>query len=114
MGRNDVIIVDNMIDQLVQREDATSSERGEAFQRMAIEFVLGHTIPTAEDLEEGIVDGANDGGIDGFLFPLTALSLLTQARLRGPEPALNWKSGFARASIKTPSDKRRSTICIRR
>ena len=66
MARNDVIIIDNMVDQLVEGEDVTSSERGDAFQRMAIEFVLGHTAPTTEDIEEGIVDGANDGGIDGF------------------------------------------------
>ena len=76
MGRNDVIIVDNMIDQLVQRENATSSERGDAFQRMAIEFVLGHTTPTTEDLDEGIVDGANDGGIDGFFISVNG-SLVT-------------------------------------
>ena len=76
MGRNDVVLVDNMVDQLVQADGATSSERADAFQRMAIEFVLGHTTPTTEDLEEGIVDGSNDGGIDGFFIAVNG-SLVT-------------------------------------
>ena len=66
MGKNDVIIIDNIVDQRINRDDATLIERGDAFQRMAIEYVLGHTTPTIEDLEEGIVDGSSDGGIDGF------------------------------------------------
>ena len=78
MGKNDVILIDNMVDQLVQSEDATSSERADAFQRMAIEFVLGHITPTTEDLEEGIVDGANDGGIDGFFISVNG-SLVTDS-----------------------------------
>ena len=66
MGKNDVILIDNMVDQLVQRDDVTPMERADVFQRMAIESLLAHTIPTIDDLEEGIVDGSDDGGIDGF------------------------------------------------
>ena len=76
MGKNDLILIDNMVDQLVHNDDATSSERADAFQRMAIELVLGHTTPTIEDLDEGIVDGSNDGGIDGLFISVNG-SLVT-------------------------------------
>ena len=76
MGRNDVILVDNMVDEFVKKEDVTGSRRAAAFQRMAIELVLGHTTPTTEELDEGIVDGANDGGIDGFFIAVNG-SLVT-------------------------------------
>ena len=79
MGKNDVIIIDNMVDQLVQRDDVTLSDRADAFQRMAIECVLGRTAPTIEDLEEGIVDGPDDGGIDGFFIAVNG-SLVTDPR----------------------------------
>ena len=38
--------------------------------------MLGHTTPTIEDLDEGIVDGSNDGGIDGLFISVNG-SLVT-------------------------------------
>ena len=76
MGKNDIILVDNMVDQLVQRDNATATERADVFQRMAIEFLLAHTIPNVDDLEEGLVDGSDDGGIDGFFISVNG-SLIT-------------------------------------
>ena len=76
MGKNDVIIIDQMVEQLVPHDDVTPAERGETFQRMAIEYVLGQTTPTIEELEEGIVDGSDDGGIDGFFLAVNG-SLVT-------------------------------------
>lgn len=76
MGKNDIILVDNMVDQLVQPDDVTSMERADVFQRMGIESLLAHTNPTIDDLEEGIVDGTDDGGIDGFFISVNG-SLVT-------------------------------------
>lgn len=70
MGKNDIIVVDNIVEQYLRRDETTSTERADVFQRLAIEFVLRHTNPTSEDIDEGIVDGANDGGIDGFFISI--------------------------------------------
>ena len=78
MGKNDVIVIDNILEQYLRRDETPSAERADAFQRMAIEFVLRHTIPTSEDLDEGIVDGTNDGGIDGFFISING-SLVTDS-----------------------------------
>ena len=80
MGKNDIILVDNMVDQLVQRDDVTSTERADAFQHMAIESLLAHTNPTVDDMEEGMVDGSDDGGIDGFFISVNG-SLVTDPSL---------------------------------
>ena len=88
MGRNDVIIVDNMVDRLVQGEYVTRSERAAAFQRMAIELVLGHTTPTTEELDEGIVDGANDGGIDGFFIAVNGALVTDPSSIAWPRSGI--------------------------
>ena len=85
MGENDIILIDNMVAQLVQCDKVTSTVRAEVFQRMAIESLLAHIIPTEDDLDEGLVDGSNDGGIDGFFisvngFLITDPSLITWPR----------------------------------
>ena len=47
--------IDNMVAQLVQCDKVTSTVRAEVFQRMAIESLLAHIIPTEDDLDEGLV-----------------------------------------------------------
>ena len=88
MGKNDVILVDNLVEQLVQRYDVTSTERADAFQHMAIEFVLGHTTPTIEDLEEGIVDGSDDGGIDGFFISVNGALVTDPSSIAWPRTGI--------------------------
>ena len=68
MARNDTILLDGIIDQRVL-EQLPSTDRGEAFELFAVEQILKDFDLSREELDQGLVDGRDDGGIDGwFLF----------------------------------------------
>ena len=73
MAKNDTVVIDSIIKQRTGSTDLTSVERGEQFQRLAIEQVLKHRTPDPEELEDGIVDGSDDGGIDGVFIAVNGL-----------------------------------------
>ena len=63
MAKNDKILIDGMIDELVQE---SGEDRGKAFEKFSISEILKNYDISEVDLQDGIVDGRNDGGIDGF------------------------------------------------
>ena len=73
MAKNDTVVIDSIIQQRMGLADLTPEEKGEAFQRLAVEQVLKHMRPEPEELEEGIVDGSYDGGVDGLFIAVNGL-----------------------------------------
>ncbi len=65
MAKNDIILLDGIIDQRTA-EHLPSSSRDEVFEYLAFEQVLKDYDLSREELEHGWVDGADDGGIDGL------------------------------------------------
>jgi hypothetical protein len=63
LAKNDVILLDGILD---GRALAESSERGELFELFAFEQILKSFDLSREEIECGWVDGKDDGGIDGF------------------------------------------------
>ena len=66
MAKNDRILLDGIVKQRLEISEASSTDRGELFQQIAIEELLKRFIPSREDIDVGWVDGPHDGGIDGI------------------------------------------------
>ena len=70
MPKNDTIIIDGVVERVIRENSGEGeigqSERAEWFQRVSFEQILKHRNPGPEEVEVGIIDGSNDGGIDGF------------------------------------------------
>lgn len=69
MPLNDFVLIDGIVDDMLDRDGKEKSNghaRGEAFERLAISELLKTYDLTTEQLENGLVDGGDDGGIDGF------------------------------------------------
>lgn len=65
MAKNDVILLDGIIDQRVA-DNYPSDRRGEVFELFALEELLKDNDLSSEEIESGWIDGRGDGGIDGF------------------------------------------------
>src|SRR5258708_762304 len=65
MAKNDVVLLDGVIDQRVG-DGVPSHERDEVFEFFALEEILKDYDLSADELEFGWTDGEGDGGIDGF------------------------------------------------
>lgn len=65
MAKNDVILIDNIIQERIN-EGIPSSNCGEVFEFLSSEQILKDFDLTKEDILSGIVDGKDDGGIDSF------------------------------------------------
>jgi hypothetical protein len=65
MRSNDLLLLDGILNKNRPRYGARDSE-GEYFELFAIDAMLRHYDLTLEELEDGFVDGGDDGGIDGF------------------------------------------------
>src|SRR5688572_1793046 len=65
MPKNDIVLLDGIVDQRIS-DGMPSSDRGEVFEYLAFEQVLKEQDLSREELEEGWVDGRDDGGVDGF------------------------------------------------
>lgn len=72
MAINDFVLIDGIIDDRIDEEGENKQDskvRGEIFERIAISELLKTYDLTSEQLENGMVDGGDDGGIDGlFVF----------------------------------------------
>jgi AIPR protein len=64
MAKNDVILLDGIIDQRLAQE-LPSSERDEVFEFLVLEETLKDYDLSREEIELGWIDGRNDGGFDG-------------------------------------------------
>ncbi len=65
MAKNDKILLDGIIDDRVEMR-LPSSHCDEAFEYLAFEQILKDADLSREEIDNGTVDGRNDGGIDGF------------------------------------------------
>lgn len=72
MAFNDFVLIDGIIDDIMDNEGKCKSDpklRGGVFERLAISELLKPYDLTIEQLNNGLVDGGDDGGIDGlFVF----------------------------------------------
>lgn len=69
MANNDFVIIDGIIDDLLEKDNIKNADgtvRGVYFERLAISELLKTYDLSAEQLDNGLVDGGDDGGIDGF------------------------------------------------
>lgn len=69
MALNDFVLIDGIIDDRMDNEGKDKSDpklRGEVFERLAISELLKPYDLTSEQLDNGLVDGGDDGGIDGL------------------------------------------------
>ena len=68
MAKNDVLLLDGIIDDRVEN-NVPSNRRDEVFEYLAFEQTLKSYDLSNEELLHGSIDGRNDGGIDGlFIF----------------------------------------------
>lgn len=67
MSKNDVITLNARIDRS-HAERAPELEDSEFFELLAAQQVLKDFEPSDDELEQGRVDGENDGGLDGLYF----------------------------------------------
>jgi hypothetical protein len=65
MAKNDKLLLDGIIDDRVETK-FPSNKRDECFEFLAMEQILKNEDLSVEELLSGIVDGRQDGGIDGF------------------------------------------------
>lgn len=65
MARNDVFLLDGIIDERVENQ-IPSNRRDEAFEYLAFEQLLKPYDLSSEEILFGAIDGRADGGIDGF------------------------------------------------
>ena len=72
MAKNDVVLIDSILDQRAT-ELLPSSDLGEVFEYFALEQVMKDFDLSKDELEFGWIDGSNDGGIDAFFVLLNGL-----------------------------------------
>jgi hypothetical protein len=65
MAKNDVILLDGIVDQRVT-DGLPSVQRDEVFEFLVLEEALKDYDLSRDEIESGWTDGAGDGGIDGF------------------------------------------------
>lgn len=70
MGTNDTILIDGILDNMILTNhlDNTAENRGKQFEDFAISELLKNYDLTREQILDGLVDGGDDGGIDGLYF----------------------------------------------
>lgn len=70
MGTNDTILIDGIIDEIITTNQLndTKENRGIVFENFAISEILKNYDLTKEQIQDGLVDGGDDGGIDGLYF----------------------------------------------
>ncbi|WP_336931068.1 AIPR family protein [Acinetobacter tandoii] len=65
MAKNDAILMDGIIDDRVE-QCIPSNKRDECFEFLALEQILKDEDLSFDEITSGLVDGRQDGGIDGF------------------------------------------------
>jgi hypothetical protein len=65
MGANDQIILQQIIQQKIEEMESKPTE-SEFFERFVSEQILKNYDLSYDEIESGIVDGGNDGGIDAI------------------------------------------------
>lgn len=70
MGANDTLLIDGILDERISEKqiDNTPENRGRVFELFAISELLKNYDLTEEQINDGLVDGGDDGGIDGLYY----------------------------------------------
>lgn len=81
MPANDVLLVDEMV--FRSRAESSGLEPAQQEAYFFAKHYLKNYAPTHDDLRSGIVDGANDGGIDGLYIFVNGMCVRDDAPLSG-------------------------------
>lgn len=65
MAANDILLIDGIIDDRIDMR-LPSNKRDEAFEYLSIEQILKDFDLSTDEIKYGIIDGRQDGGIDGY------------------------------------------------
>lgn len=87
MPNNDILLIDGIIDDLLitQNLPDKNENRGKVFECFAIGAYLKNYDLNDKELNNGIVDGQNDGGIDGFYIFLNGNPVLDASDYTWPK-----------------------------
>ncbi len=77
MASNDLVLLDQILKERQAARGTTPLPDAEAFELLACELVMAHADLGQDEIEQGIVGGGNDGGIDG-IYVLLGDHLLTE------------------------------------
>lgn len=102
MAKNDQLLIDGIIDDRVQ-EHLPSDQRDEAFEFFACEQILRDVDLSHDEINSGLVDGRDDGGIDGFYI------LINGHLLTDPQTFL-WPKSGAELSVTIVTCKHHDTF----
>jgi hypothetical protein len=102
MAKNDLILLDGIIDDLVSKK-IPSAKRDEAFEYFTIQQILKEHELSKEEIGYGLIDGRGDGGIDGFYIFINGLLLQDSE-------SFNWPRSGAELKIVIVSCKHHDTF----
>lgn len=74
MAKNDKVLLDGIIDDRVEK-NLPSTRRDEVFEYFSFEQILKDLDLSTDEIENGAVDGRDDGGIDGFFILVNGIYL---------------------------------------
>lgn len=75
MAKNDIVLIDSIIDSMIGDAPIDAQKRGELFEKFATEQLLKEYDLSSEELARGIVDGKDDGGIDSMFILINGILL---------------------------------------
>lgn len=75
MAKNDIVLIDSIIEDLNGSTPLTDMRKGELFEQFATEQLLKEYDLSMEELSKGIVDGKDDGGIDSMYVLINGILL---------------------------------------
>ena len=87
MPNNDIVLVDGIIDELLHAQNLPDKKenRGKVFERFAMSEILKNYDLNDKELDNGLVDGQDDGGIDGFYIFINGIPVLDAADYTWPK-----------------------------
>lgn len=65
MAKNDIVLLDSLVEKAKPGYGSNLND-GDYFELFCFDQILKDSDPSFEEIEQGWVDGGNDGGIDGF------------------------------------------------
>lgn len=84
MAKNDKILIDGIIDDRIEQK-LPSEKRDEVFEYFAFEQILKDYDLSFDEIQQGSVDGRNDGGIDGFFIIINGHILTDPENFKWPK-----------------------------
>lgn len=87
MANNEVVLVDGIIDERLSTKNLqdNATNRGSEFESFAFSEILKPFDLTEKELENGIIDGSDDGGIDGFYIFVNGVPIIDSSDFLWPK-----------------------------